>query len=132
MQNIIQKYLLEMSADSKARLTAYFREEVAEFSLLLSKIILPLQNYHSETPEIDTEDPNSFAFGIMTKGASTLMAAFELSLNGYFWEPPSLLRNAIEGFASAWISSIILTGLEFGKLIKNLSPQTASQISKKK
>ena len=30
------------------------------------------------------------------------MAAFELSLNGYFWEPPILLRNALEGFTSAW------------------------------
>ena len=46
-----------MSADSKDRLTGYFRDEVGEFSLLLSKIILPLQNYHSEKPQIDTEDP---------------------------------------------------------------------------
>ena len=102
MQRIIQKYLIEMSADSKDRLTDYFSNEVGEFSLLLSKIIVPLQNYHSEKPQIDTENPSSFAYGIMTKEASTLMAAFELSLNGYFWEPPILLRNAIEGFASAW------------------------------
>lgn len=38
----------------------------------------------------------------MIKGANTLMAGFELSLNGYFWETPILLRNALEEFASAW------------------------------
>jgi len=38
----------------------------------------------------------------MTKGANTLGAAFELSLSGYLWEPPALLRIALETFAVAW------------------------------
>jgi hypothetical protein len=33
---------------------------------------------------------------------NTLMAAFELSLGGYMWEPSILLRSALEGCATAW------------------------------
>lgn len=102
MQERIKRYLNELTADSKKRVTDYFKEEVDEFSLLISKIIIPLNNYISiiEAPEKD--DPKFIGYGLMTKGANTLMAGFELSLNGYLWEPPILLRNALEGFASAW------------------------------
>lgn len=102
MQETIIKYLNELTVDSKKRGTDYFKEEVEEFSLLLSKIISPLQNYNSiiKTPKKD--DPKFIGYGLMTKGANTLMAGFELSLNGYLWEPPILLRNALEVFASAW------------------------------
>ena len=102
MQETIIKYLNELSADSKKRLTDYFKEEVEEFSLLISKIINPLENYNNKNPAAEKDDPELIAYGLMIKGANTLMASFELSLNGYFWEPPNLLRNALEGFASAW------------------------------
>ena len=102
MQETIIKYLNELSADSKKRVTEYFKEEVEEFSLLISKIISPLQNYISITKAPEKDDSKFIGYGLMTKGVNTLMASFELSLNGYFWEPPNLLRNALEGFASAW------------------------------
>src|SRR3989304_6786262 len=103
MQKTIKKrYLNELTVDSKKRVTDYFKEEVDEFSLLISKIIIPLQNYISTIKTPAKDDPKYIGYGLMTKGANTLMAGFELSLNGYLWEPPILLRNALEGFASAW------------------------------
>jgi hypothetical protein len=102
MKEVINKYIKELSAASKCRLTKHFAEEVEELSLLLSKIIQPLETYYSMKSSPDPEDAQMHAYGIMTKGANTLMAAFELTLNGYFWEPPILIRNALEGFASAW------------------------------
>lgn len=102
MQETIIEYLKELSADSRKRVADYFKEEVGEFSLLISKIIIPLQNYISLNQATGKDDPELNAYGLMTKGANTLMASFELSLNGYFWEPPILLRNALEGFATAW------------------------------
>lgn len=92
MQETIIKYLNELSADSKKRVTDYFKEEVEEFSLLISKIIIPLQNYISLNQATGKDDPELNAYGLMTKGANTLMASFELALNGYFWEPPNLLK----------------------------------------
>ena len=102
MQETIKRYLNELTVDSKKRVTDYFKEEVDEFSLLISKIIIPLQNYTSKIKTPAKDDPKYIGYGLMTKGANTLMAGFELSLNGYLWEPPILLRNALEGFASAW------------------------------
>ncbi len=102
MQETIIKYLNELTADSKKRVTDFFKEEIEEFSLLISKIIIPLQHYNSLNKAPDKDDPKFIGYGLMTKGANTLMAGFELSLNGYFWEPPILLRNVLEGFASAW------------------------------
>jgi len=103
MQKTIKKrYLNELTVDSQKRVTDYFKEEVDEFSLLISKIIIPLQIYISTIKTPAKDDPKYIGYGLMTKGANTLMAGFELSLNGYLWEPPILLRNALEGFASAW------------------------------
>lgn len=102
MQEKILEYLNGLSADSKIRVTDHFKEEVEEFSLLISKVLAPLQNYIKINPAAKKDDPELIAYGLMTKGANTLMASFELSLNGYYCEPHILLRNALEVFASAW------------------------------
>ncbi|GAB2892780.1 hypothetical protein GCM10027046_22100 [Uliginosibacterium flavum] len=97
----VQNYLHTLSTDSKGRAAIHFSAEVHEFSTIVSKIVETLQIYHSVHPEIDA-DPKHVAFGLMTKGANTLMAGFELALTGYFWEPQILFRSALEGFATAW------------------------------
>ena len=102
MRETVLKYLNELAPESKARLTKHFSEEVEEFSILVSQTIVTLQNYHRINPTCNDDDPKAIAYEIMTKGANTVMAAFELVLNGYLWEPPILFRNALEGFASAW------------------------------
>ena len=102
MQETTLKYLRELAPESKTRLTIHFAAEVEEMSVLLSRAMEALQNYHKANPQHDAENPKQVAFGLMTKGANTLMAAFELSLSGYLWEPSILLRSALEGFATAW------------------------------
>src|SRR5450759_2332122 len=100
MQSTVLKYLRELAPDSKARLTAHFAEEVEEMSVLTARAMEALQNYHRVNPQHDESNPKQVAFGLMTKGTNTLMAAFELSLCGYLWEPLILLRSALEGFAT--------------------------------
>ena len=102
MQETAQKYLDRLAAESKARLTAHFANEVEEMAVLTSKAMQALQNYHRANPQHDANDPKQVAFGLMTKSVNTLMAAFELSLGGYMWEPSILLRSALEGSATAW------------------------------
>ena len=102
MKSTVLKYLRELAPESKARLTAYFTEEVEEMSILTGRAIETLQNYHRTHLQHDENNPKQVAFGLMTKGTNTLMAAFELSLSGYLWEPSILLRSALEGFATAW------------------------------
>jgi hypothetical protein len=102
MKETVSKYLYELAPESKARLCKHFSEEVEEFVTLISKVMQTLQNYQSLNFIYNENDPKQIAYGIMTKGANTIMAAFELALSGYFWEPPILCRNALEGFASAW------------------------------
>lgn len=102
MQETTLKYLRQLAPESKTRLTIHFAAEVEEMSLLLSRAMEALQNYHRANPQHDADNPKQVAFGLMTKGANTLMAAFELSLSGYLWEPSILLRSALEGFATAW------------------------------
>jgi hypothetical protein len=102
MKETVLKYLYELAPESKARLSKHFSEEVEEFSTLISQIIQTLQNYQRLNPIQDENDPKQIAYAIMTRGANTLMAAFELVLSGYFWEPPVLFRNALEGFSSSW------------------------------
>ena len=63
---------------------------------------MPLQAYGSTVTKSPDEDPKHAAYGLMTRGANSLMAGFELALNGYFWEPPVILRTALEEFSSAW------------------------------
>lgn len=102
MKNTALKYICELAPESKARLTIHFANEVEEISILTAKAMETLQNYHRINPEHDGNKPKQVAFGLMTKGTNTLMAAFELSLSGYLWEPSILLRNALEVFATAW------------------------------
>lgn len=102
MSETILKYLYEDSTDVKTRITNHFSSEVKEFSFLTAKIIETLQHYHSLNPKYDSGDPKHIAYGLMTKGANTLMAGFELALSGYMWEPAVIFRSAIEGFATAW------------------------------
>lgn len=130
MQETIKKYLNELTIDSKKRVTDYFKDEADEFSLLISKIIIPLQNYISTIKTPEKDDPKYIGYGLMTKGANTLMAGFELSLNGYLWEPPILLRNALEGFASAWDIVHNPERLEMWKANKNF--KSTDSISKAK
>lgn len=102
MQETAQKYLGQLAADSKARLTVHFANEVEEMAVLTSRAMQALQNYHRSNPQHDFNNPKQVAFGLMTKSVNTLMAAFELSLGGYMWEPSILLRSALEGCATAW------------------------------
>jgi hypothetical protein len=102
MQDTTLNYLRQLAPDSAARLTVHFSAEVEEMSLLLSRAMEALQNFHKVNTELDPEDPKQVAFGLMTKGTNTLMAAFQLSLSGYLWEPRILLRSALEGFATSW------------------------------
>jgi len=102
MKKTVLKYLYDLAPDSKGRLTKHFADEVEEFGILIATMIETLQNYKSLNQTHDENVPKQVAYGLMTKGANTLMAAFELALNGYMWEPPVLFRSALEGFASAW------------------------------
>jgi hypothetical protein len=102
MKETIHKYITELAPESKARVTRYFSAEVEEFSILVGNMIATLQNYHRLNPTYQDDDPKVAAYSLMTKGANTIMAAFELALSGYLWEPPIIFRNALEGFASAW------------------------------
>jgi hypothetical protein len=102
MKETVLKYLNELSPKSKARLTKHFSEEVNEFSILVGHLIAILNNYHSLNPVCNNDDSKPISYEIMRKGANTIIAAFELVLGGYLWEPPILFRNALEGFASAW------------------------------
>ncbi len=90
MQETALKYLRQLGPDSKARLTGHFAAEVEEMSVLAARLMETLQNYHRLNPQHDAENPQQVAFGLMTKGTNTLMAAFELSLAGYLWEPSIL------------------------------------------
>lgn len=98
----IKNYINNLSLDSKKRSTSHFKNEVNEIALLISRLSNPLHNYSSSNQLPSENDPKFIGCGLMTKGLSTLMAAFELTLNGYSYEPPILLRNALECFVSAW------------------------------
>ncbi len=144
MQDTALNYLRQLGPDSTVRLTVHFAVEVEEMSLLISRAMEALQNYHKSNPKHDPENPKQVAFGLMTKGVNTLMAAFQLALSGYLWEPSILLRSALEGFATAWdlvhnparfeewktkrkfdstfsISNVKEVGEEIGKLYGHLS-----------
>lgn len=102
MRATVLEYVSHLSPESRARVAKYFSKEVEEFSILVAKIIETLKRYHVQNPAHDDGNPKEVAFGLMTKGANTLMAGFELALSGYKWEPGILFRNALEGFAVAW------------------------------
>lgn len=102
MEATALKYLRELSPEARTRVAAHFSKEVGEFAFLAAKITETLQHYHARNPKHDENNPKEVAFALMTKGANTLMAGFELVLTGYMWEPPILFRSALEGFAVAW------------------------------
>lgn len=102
MEAAVLKYLRELSPEARTRVAMHFSSEVGEFAFLVAKITETLQHYHARHPSHDDNDPKEVAFALMTKGANTLMAGFELALTGYMWEPPVLFRSALEGFAVAW------------------------------
>lgn len=102
MQAAVLKYLRELSPAARTRVMVHFSAEVEEFAILASKITETLQHYHSRNTKHEASNPKDVAFGLMTKGANTLVAGFELVLTGYMWEPPILFRSALEGFAVAW------------------------------
>jgi len=102
MYKSVLKYLNEQSPEVKIRLTRYFSDEVEEFSILTAKLIETLLHYNSQNHVYDENDPKQVAFSLMTKGANSLMAGFDLVLAGYMWEPPVLFRCTLEGFATAW------------------------------
>jgi len=102
MEATVLKYVRELSPESRARVAAHFSKEVDEFAFLVAKLTETLQRYHARNPKHDESNPKEVAFALMTKGANTLMAGFEVVLTGYMWEPPILFRSALEGFAVAW------------------------------
>ncbi|MFT3821925.1 MAG: hypothetical protein QM750_30635 [Rubrivivax sp.] len=102
MRNTALNYLRQLGSDSTTRLTAHFATEVEEMSILASRAMEALQNYHRFNLQHDPNNPRQVAFGLMSKGVNTLMAAFQLALSGYRWEPSILLRSALEGFSTAW------------------------------
>lgn len=102
MESAVLKYLRELSPEARSRVVTVFAKEVDEFGHLVFRIIETLQRYHAQHKMHDENNPKEVAFSLMTKGANTLMAGFELAISGYMWEPPILFRSALEGFAVAW------------------------------
>lgn len=105
MKEELHRYLTELAPDTKARITSHFAAEVEEFSILIGSMTATLQRYleHRRINNIhDPSDPKHVALGLMTKSANSITAGFELALGGYMWEPPILLRSAMEGCAVAW------------------------------
>lgn len=102
LESAVLSYLRKLSPESRARSVIAFSNEVDEFAHLLFRIIETLQRYHAQNKKHDENNPKEVAFSLMTKGANTLMAGFELAIGGYMWEPPILFRSALEGFAVAW------------------------------
>ena len=101
-QKVVLDYLNELGPESRTRLIKHFSTEVDEFVFLISSLIDTLQNFQSLNPDYDINNSKQVAYSLMTKSAGTLMAAFEVVLNGYLWESKVLFRSALEGFATAW------------------------------
>ena len=93
---------MQSAINTRSRMIAHYETEIGEFVRLISVLIDLLGNFHEANQQYDKKRPYHAAFGLMTKGANTLGAAFELSLDGYLWEPPSLLRVSLETFSVAW------------------------------
>lgn len=102
MTEYITEYFEKSATDTRARMNEHYKPEIEEFARLVSAIISPLQRFNKANPKFDKNRSQSFAFGLMTKGANSLAAAFELALSGYMWEPPTLLRMALETFSVGW------------------------------
>jgi len=102
LESAVSKYLRELSPESRSRVVAVFSKDVDEFAHLGFRIIETLQRYHAQNKMHNENNPKEAAFSLMTKGANTLVAGFELVIGGYMWEPPILFRSALEGFAVGW------------------------------
>lgn len=102
MQNLVRHYFFDSAPDCRRRLLDAFRDETEEFATLIEALITLLNRFSSANPVYDKTNPKHVAYGLMTKSANTLGAAFELALSGYMWEPPTLLRAALETHAVAW------------------------------
>ena len=102
LESAVLKYVHELSPEARSRVLAVFAKEVDEFAHLVFRVVETLQRYHERNKKHDENNPKEIAFSLMTKGANTLMAGFELVIGGYMWEPPILFRSALEGFAVAW------------------------------
>jgi len=102
MPDFVTEYFSKSAADTRARMNGHYKTEIDEFSRLATAIISPLQQFDEANPQFDKSSSLHFAYVLMTKGANTLASAFELVLSGYMWEPPTLLRVALETFAVGW------------------------------
>lgn len=102
MQKTVAEYFESSGRDTRLRMAAHFDPEVKEFVRLISALTTLLTRFNAANPQLNKDSPYHAAFGLMVKGANTLGAAFELTLSGYLWEPPALLRVALETFAVAW------------------------------
>jgi hypothetical protein len=98
----IAEYLGQLSLESRERLASHFKEETEEFIFLSEKLGALLKCYHEKNQNSDDQNPRQVALALMMRGASTLMAAFELTITGYVGEPEILLRSALERFSVAW------------------------------
>jgi hypothetical protein len=131
MESAVLKYLRELSPEARSRVVAAFADEVDEFAHLIFRIIETLQLYHAQNKMHDETNPKEVAFALMTKGANTLMAGFELAIGGYMWEPPILFRSALEGFAVAWDVVHNPERFRLWKMRKNFhSPDSISNLKK--
>jgi len=102
MNDIVSEYFAHLSSDTRSRMKKHYEAEKDEFVRLTSSIIDMLIRFQAANDKHDKDSPYHAAYGLMTKGANTLGAAFELTINGYLWEPPALLRVALETFCVAW------------------------------
>jgi len=102
MKTAVRNYIDELSMESRRRVSRNFEQETGEFAFLLAKLVGTLQRYHASHPLHESDNPKQVAFALMTKGANTLMASFELVLTGYMGESEILLRSSLERFAVAW------------------------------
>lgn len=102
MKTTVRKYLYESAPDTRRRLLDAFAEEAEEFVTLVGALISILNRFNAASPTCDASNPKHPAYGLMTKSANTLGAAFELAIAGYMWEPPALMRTALETHAVAW------------------------------
>tara|TARA_R110002073_G_scaffold314364_1_gene486639 strand:+ start:120 stop:884 length:765 start_codon:yes stop_codon:yes gene_type:complete len=98
----VASYFEKHAPDTRLRLLECYRDEAEEFSVLSNVMITILGRFDDAHPEHTLETPYSPAYGLMVKAVNTLGAAFELTLCGYWWEPPGLMRTAIETFAVGW------------------------------
>jgi hypothetical protein len=102
MPSDINEYLNSAGPDCKRRLIKTYANEVEQFSYLVGKIKETLAEFSYRRSSLSDPSRRDIAFGLMYKCVNTLMAGFELALSGYYWEPPILHRNAVEGCAAAW------------------------------